>query len=171
CQQALSRPDPVRPGLEVSRPQKRSGRSALDAGGRALQAPHETHDFAARDHAAWRCARGPAVDQARQPPVGNAHRPTARGLHHGNGKAMSQQRLKIEVARAALKQVEDGMTLGVGTGSTVNAFIDELAASGIRLEGAVSSSEETTRRLKAAGVNVVDLNQAGDLELYSDAAD
>lgn len=84
---------------------------------------------------------------------------------------MSQQRLKIEVARAALKHVEEGMTLGVGTGSTVNAFIDELAASGIRLEGAVSSSEETTRRLKSAGVNVVDLNQAGDLELYIDGAD
>jgi ribose 5-phosphate isomerase A len=84
---------------------------------------------------------------------------------------MSQQRLKIEVARAALKHVEDGMTLGVGTGSTVNAFIDELAASGIRLEGAVSSSEETTRRLGEIGVNVVDLNQAGDLELYVDGAD
>lgn len=84
---------------------------------------------------------------------------------------MSQQRLKIEVARAALKHVEDGMTLGVGTGSTVNAFIDELAASGIRLKAAVSSSEETTRRLQAAGVDVVDLNQTGDLELYIDGAD
>ncbi|NBB92219.1 MAG: ribose-5-phosphate isomerase RpiA [Gammaproteobacteria bacterium] len=84
---------------------------------------------------------------------------------------MSQQRLKIEVARAALKYVEDGMTLGVGTGSTVNAFIDELASSGIRLEGAVSSSEETTRRLKDIGVRVVDLNRTGDLELYIDGAD
>jgi len=84
---------------------------------------------------------------------------------------MSQQRLKIEVARAALKYVEDGMTLGVGTGSTVNAFIDELASSGIRLAAAVSSSEETTRRLKAIGVNVVDLNRTGDLELYIDGAD
>lgn len=84
---------------------------------------------------------------------------------------MSQQRLKIEAARAALKYVEDGMTLGVGTGSTVNAFIDELASSGIRLAAAVSSSEETTRRLKAIGVNVVDLNRTGDLELYIDGAD
>lgn len=84
---------------------------------------------------------------------------------------MSQQRLKIEVARAALKYVEDGMTLGVGTGSTVNAFIEELAASGKRIEAAVSSSEETTRRLKEIGVNVVDLNQTGDLECYIDGAD
>lgn len=84
---------------------------------------------------------------------------------------MSQQRLKIEVARAALKYVEDGMTLGVGTGSTVNALIEELAASGKRLEAAVSSSEETTRRLKDIGIRVVDLNQTGDLELYVDGAD
>ena len=84
---------------------------------------------------------------------------------------MSQQRLKIEVARAALKHVEDGMTLGVGTGSTVNAFIDQLAASGKRLDAAVSSSEETTRRLQDIGVRVVDLNHSGDLELYIDGAD
>ncbi|RFF26622.1 MULTISPECIES: ribose-5-phosphate isomerase RpiA [unclassified Wenzhouxiangella] len=84
---------------------------------------------------------------------------------------MSKQRLKIEVARAALKYVEDGMTLGVGTGSTVNAFIDELAASGKRLEAAVSSSEATTERLKAIGVRVVDLNHTGDLEVYVDGAD
>lgn len=84
---------------------------------------------------------------------------------------MSQQRLKIEVARAALRYVEDGMTLGVGTGSTVNAFIDELAASGKRLEAAVSSSEETTRRLQEIGVRVIDLNHGGDLELYIDGAD
>lgn len=84
---------------------------------------------------------------------------------------MSAQRLKIEVAKAALKYVENGMLLGVGTGSTVNAFIDEMAASGIRPEGAVSSSEETTRRLEEIGVNVVDLNHCGDLELYIDGAD
>ena len=84
---------------------------------------------------------------------------------------MSQSRLKIEVARAALRYVEDGMLLGVGTGSTVNAFIDELAASGLRLDGAVSSSEATSERLKAIGVKVVDLNHSGDLELYIDGAD
>ena len=84
---------------------------------------------------------------------------------------MSEQRLKIEVARAALKHVEDGMLLGVGTGSTVNAFIDELAASGKRLEGAVSSSEATTERLKKIGVKVLELNHTGDLELYIDGAD
>ncbi|NEZ03237.1 ribose-5-phosphate isomerase RpiA [Wenzhouxiangella sp. XN201] len=84
---------------------------------------------------------------------------------------MSQQRLKIEVARAALKYVENGMTLGVGTGSTVNAFIDELASSGKRPEAAVSSSKATTERLEAIGVRVIDLNHTDDLELYIDGAD
>lgn len=84
---------------------------------------------------------------------------------------MSQQRLKIEVAQAALKYVEPGMVLGVGTGSTVNAFIDALDTSGIKLQGAVSSSEETTKRLKAIGVEVMDLNHTGDLSLYIDGAD
>ncbi len=84
---------------------------------------------------------------------------------------MSQNRLKIEVAKAALAHVGDGMLLGVGTGSTVNAFIDQLAASGKRLEAAVSSSVATTRRLEAIGVKVVDLNHTGDLELYVDGAD
>lgn len=84
---------------------------------------------------------------------------------------MSQQRLKIDVAQAALEYVEDGMVLGVGTGSTVDAFIDQLAASGKRLDGAVSSSEATTQRLKGIGVRVLDLNHTGDLELYIDGAD
>ncbi|MGY6553974.1 MAG: ribose-5-phosphate isomerase RpiA [Wenzhouxiangella sp.] len=84
---------------------------------------------------------------------------------------MSQARLKIEVARAALEYVKAGMTLGVGTGSTVNAFIDELAESGIRLNGAVSSSEATSARLREIGVEVMDLNHTGDLELYIDGAD
>jgi len=84
---------------------------------------------------------------------------------------MSQARLKIDVAREALKRVEDGMVLGVGTGSTVNALIDLLGDSGLRLDGAVSSSEQSTERLKGIGVKVLDLNHTGDLELYIDGAD
>ena len=84
---------------------------------------------------------------------------------------MTQQEQKIEVARAALEWVQDDMVLGVGTGSTVNCFIDTLAESGIRLEAAVSSSKETTRRLQAIGVEVLDLNNAGTLDLYVDGAD
>ena len=84
---------------------------------------------------------------------------------------MTQQEQKIEVARAALEWVQDDMVLGVGTGSTVNCFIDALAESGIRLEAAVSSSKETTRRLQAIGVEVLDLNNAGTLDLYVDGAD
>ena len=84
---------------------------------------------------------------------------------------MSRARLKIEVARAALEFVEPGMVLGMGTGSTVNAFIDELASSGLRLGGAVSSSEATTRRLREIDVPILELNHTGDLELYIDGAD
>ncbi|MEX0916246.1 MAG: ribose-5-phosphate isomerase RpiA [Wenzhouxiangellaceae bacterium] len=84
---------------------------------------------------------------------------------------MSASRLKIEVAQAALKYVEEGMVLGVGTGSTVNAFINELSTSGIQLEGAVSSSEQTTERLREIGVTVLELNHTGDLDLYIDGAD
>ena len=84
---------------------------------------------------------------------------------------MTQQEQKVEVARAALEWVQDDMVLGVGTGSTVNCFIDALAESGIRLEAAVSSSKETTRRLQAIGVEVLDLNNAGTLDLYVDGAD
>ena len=84
---------------------------------------------------------------------------------------MDQQQLKKRVAEAALEHVEDGMVLGVGTGSTVNAFIDALAASGKRIEAAVSSSEATTARLREVGVEVRELNTTGDLDLYIDGAD
>ncbi len=84
---------------------------------------------------------------------------------------MSQARLKIEVAQAALAHVDAGMVLGVGTGSTVNAFMDALATAKIPLKGAVSSSDETTARLNAMGVDVLDLNHTGDLSLYIDGAD
>lgn len=84
---------------------------------------------------------------------------------------MSQEQWKQDVAEAAVDYVQEDSVLGVGTGSTVNAFIDELGRSGKRLEAAVSSSEATTERLRAIGVEVVDLNQAGTLDLYIDGAD
>jgi ribose 5-phosphate isomerase A len=84
---------------------------------------------------------------------------------------MSQDALKKQVAEAALAYVEPDSIIGVGTGSTVNCFIDALAADRIRIEGAVSSSEATTERLRRIGINVMDLNQTGDLDLYVDGAD
>ena len=84
---------------------------------------------------------------------------------------MDQDAMKRDVAEAALDFVREDTVIGVGTGSTVNCFIDALAASGKRLEAAVSSSEATTQRLEAIGVRVEDLNNAGSLDLYVDGAD
>ncbi len=84
---------------------------------------------------------------------------------------MNQLQLKQAVAAAAVEYVGDGSTIGVGTGSTVDCFIDALAASGKRVEAAVSSSEATTAGLQAHGIAVMDLNQTGDLDLYVDGAD
>jgi ribose 5-phosphate isomerase A len=78
---------------------------------------------------------------------------------------------KKAAALAALEYVEDGMMIGVGTGSTVNHFIAALAARRHRIAGAVSSSEASTRLLREAGIEVVSLNDAGDLPLYVDGAD
>lgn len=78
---------------------------------------------------------------------------------------------KQQVAEAALKHVRSGIVLGVGTGSTVNCFIDALAASGIQVEAAVSSSEASTALLQSHGIEVRDLNLAGTLDLYIDGAD
>jgi len=74
-------------------------------------------------------------------------------------------------ARAALEFVVEGSVLGVGTGSTVNFLIDELASRRVKLAGAVSSSNESTRRLEAAGFRVMDLNEVGEIETYIDGAD
>ena len=74
-------------------------------------------------------------------------------------------------AEAALAHVEDGMLIGVGTGSTVAYFIDALAAMRDRIRGAVSSSEQSTQRLQSHGIEVFDLNSAGQLALYVDGAD
>ena len=71
----------------------------------------------------------------------------------------------------AIDYVEDGMVVGVGTGSTVAYFIDALARIKDRIEGAVSSSEQSTARLKSHGIDVLDLNAVGPLPLYVDGAD
>ena len=84
---------------------------------------------------------------------------------------MNQDELKRLVGAAALDHVRPDSIIGVGTGSTVNCFIDSLINSNIRIEAAVSSSEATTRLLEAGGIRVVDLNQTGGLDVYIDGAD
>lgn len=74
-------------------------------------------------------------------------------------------------AEKAMDYVEDGMLVGVGTGSTVAYFIDALGRDPHRIKGAVSSSEQSTARLKSHGIEVFDLNHAGQLALYVDGAD
>ena len=83
---------------------------------------------------------------------------------------MNQDEQKKQAAQAALTYVEGGI-IGVGTGSTVNHFIDALATIKGRIDGAVSSSEVSTARLKGHGIPVYDLNAVGDLALYVDGAD
>jgi ribose 5-phosphate isomerase A len=78
---------------------------------------------------------------------------------------------KQAAARAALEFVEHGKVLGVGTGSTVNFLIEELATQRVPIPGAVSSSQGTSERLKAAGIPVLDLNEVGTIETYIDGAD
>lgn len=84
---------------------------------------------------------------------------------------MNQDQLKQAVARAALAHVQPGQTLGVGTGSTVDFFIDALAASGIAVPATVSSSERSTRRLQGHGFTVLDLNEVESISVYVDGAD
>jgi len=84
---------------------------------------------------------------------------------------MNAEQLKQQAALAALAHIEEGSILGVGTGSTVDHFIDAMAAQKVRIRGAVSSSERSTARLRAAGYDVLDLNTTGDLDLYIDGAD
>jgi len=84
---------------------------------------------------------------------------------------LDAQEKKKQAALAALDYVREGMILGVGTGSTVNAFIDALVESGKHLEGAVSSSNASTARLTDHGIKVIDLNEVGSLDVYVDGAD
>lgn len=82
-----------------------------------------------------------------------------------------QDQLKQQAAQSALEYVEVGSIVGVGTGSTVNFFIDALAGIKHKIEGAVSSSEASTQRLRAHGIEVFDLNGVGSLPVYVDGAD
>jgi ribose 5-phosphate isomerase A len=84
---------------------------------------------------------------------------------------MSADRKKQLAAAAALAYVNEDTVIGIGTGSTVNHFIDALAAQKLRIRGAVSSSEASTERLKRHHIEVFDLNAAGDLDIYVDGAD
>jgi ribose 5-phosphate isomerase A len=84
---------------------------------------------------------------------------------------MTQDELKTLVGRAALEFVVPGSVVGVGTGSTVNKFIDALAGIKSRLAGAVSSSAQSTERLRALGIRVFDANEVERLPVYVDGAD
>ena len=78
---------------------------------------------------------------------------------------------KQAAAHAALEFVTPGRVLGVGTGSTVNFLIDELAEQRVRIAGAVSSSNGSTERLRSAGIPILDLNEVGEIDTYIDGAD
>ena len=84
---------------------------------------------------------------------------------------MTQDELKIEVAKAALKYVIPETIIGVGTGSTANFFIDQLVTIKSSVKGAVASSVATANRLEGHGINVVDLNEVEEISVYIDGAD
>jgi len=84
---------------------------------------------------------------------------------------MTQDELKKQVAEAALKYVVEDAVVGVGSGSTVNMFIDALAKIKGRIEGAVAASEASAERLKKHGIRVFDLNSVNELPVYVDGAD
>ncbi|MBN1239843.1 MAG: ribose-5-phosphate isomerase RpiA [Gammaproteobacteria bacterium] len=84
---------------------------------------------------------------------------------------MKSDEQKRRAAVAALGYIKDGITLGVGTGSTVDLFIDELPAHAHRLTSVVSSSNRSTEKLERLGIEVVSLSEVGDIDLYVDGAD
>jgi ribose 5-phosphate isomerase A len=84
---------------------------------------------------------------------------------------VTQDEQKKQVAQAALKHVEEDSIVGVGSGSTVNHFIDALASMKNRIDGAVAASEASAERLRKHGIRVVDLNSVAELSVYVDGAD
>ncbi len=85
--------------------------------------------------------------------------------------ALTQDDMKRAVAQAAITYVPNDCIVGVGTGSTANFFIDELARIKHKIRGAVASSEASAKRLQGHGIEVLSLNEAGDLPVYVDGAD
>ncbi|WIT10801.1 ribose-5-phosphate isomerase RpiA [Paucibacter sediminis] len=85
--------------------------------------------------------------------------------------SLTQDELKTLVGQAALQYVTPGTIVGVGTGSTVDKFIDALAASGLAVAGAVSSSVRSTERMKALGIRVLEAGEVTSLPVYIDGAD
>ncbi len=84
---------------------------------------------------------------------------------------MTQDEMKLEVARAAIKYVVPNSIIGVGTGSTANFFIDELATIKDTISGAVASSMATSERLQNHGIEIIDLNIVKEISVYIDGAD
>ncbi|OOF01331.1 ribose 5-phosphate isomerase A [Salinivibrio sp. MA351] len=84
---------------------------------------------------------------------------------------MTQDEKKKATGEAAVEYVKPGSIIGVGTGSTVNYFIDALEPMKEKIKGAVSSSDASTKRLKALGIEVFDANEVGHLDIYVDGAD
>jgi len=84
---------------------------------------------------------------------------------------MTQDEMKLAVAKAAIEYIPDDCIVGVGTGSTANFFIDELAKIKGRIDGTVASSEASAARLKAHGIRVFDLNSVDSMPVYVDGAD
>jgi len=101
----------------------------------------------------------------------NPHTESALAPHLASGAALSQDALKTLVGQAALAYVQPGQIIGVGTGSTVNKFIDALAARKDEIAGAVSSSVASTERLLALGIRVFDSNAVPQIAVYIDGAD
>jgi ribose 5-phosphate isomerase A len=85
--------------------------------------------------------------------------------------SMTQDELKLAVAKAAIAYVPNDSVVGVGTGSTANFFIDELAKIKSKIRAAVASSEASAKRLQGHGIEVISLNEAGTLPVYVDGAD
>lgn len=103
--------------------------------------------------------------------VEQAARKYKRVFKKGEIQKEEQDKMKRLAAKAALTFIEDDMILGVGTGSTVDFFIEELKSVKQKIEGVVASSEATAMKIKALGIPLLDLNAVSELPLYVDSAD